>query len=136
MRKIQELDGRWIDMTRSKASFRQKLQVLVTVVWANILHGISSAHLGDSHFNHMRTQAVRALNEHHMGTSPLALLSLTAGPQSDPGYYALWHAIVDCRHFVKPDEWSILDELSVSTRQRPIWQHGFHDQYGLPIDLY
>eukprot|EP00438_Fugacium_kawagutii_P026061 Skav206839 [mRNA] locus=scaffold637:186877:191724:- [translate_table: standard] len=155
VKKIAGFDVRWGDLTRSKATFVQKLRILSNVVWANTLHGISSVHLGDTHFDHMRTQAVRALQEHHPGTSPIALLSLTAGPFSDPGYYALWHTIVDFRQYVPMSyAWAILDELSQpSTRQRPppgpcsvllhrleqmgwYWDQGFRDHYGLPVCLW
>eukprot|EP00438_Fugacium_kawagutii_P030608 Skav228345 [mRNA] locus=scaffold1898:184153:189039:+ [translate_table: standard] len=155
VQKIQNFEERWKSYARSKAPFDQKRRVLYTVIWPNVLHGISSAHLGKTHHDHMRTEAVRGLNEHHPGTSPIALLSLTQCPLADPGFYALWHTILDFRAYVTPEyAQPILDSLvQPSLRIQPPpgpcavllarvqeigwhWDNTFHDHLGWIIDLW
>lgn len=60
---------RWKEVHRSQAPYHQKLRALKSSAWANALHGSSSATIGDENYEPLRTGALRALGEHHNGTS-------------------------------------------------------------------
>ena len=84
--KLQPLWGR---LSRSLAPYRQKVQALRTKAWPACLHGIASVHLGDDHFQRLRTGAVQGIGEHSPGTSPPIHLSLVEPVGTDPQFQAL-----------------------------------------------
>ena len=92
-KKMEEFKPRWRSVQRSQAPYHQKLRAIKSVAWANTLHGISSANVGDENFEPLRTGALRALGEHHNGTSPIIHLSLVEHPSHDPAFNALWQTV-------------------------------------------
>ena len=119
--KIRNFKPRWGEFIRSKATYSQKLRAIKTAGYPNVLHGVSSVTLGDENYDEIRTGAVRALAEHHNGTSPILHLSLVEHPSSDPGYHSLWSTIRDFRnHMPKEVAVGILEKISLpSNRVKP-----------------
>eukprot|EP00438_Fugacium_kawagutii_P010337 Skav212590 [mRNA] locus=scaffold125:530151:534734:+ [translate_table: standard] len=153
--KIEAFQPRWALFARTSAPRPQKLQAITSVAFPNIFHAISSVHLGDLHHEHVRTAIVRCLKDNAPGTSPPMVLSLFEHPKHDPGFYALWHTILDFRHYTNPETSAmILEALSIPDRKRPkpgpcsvllerlhgigwFWEDGgFHDQWGVPVSLW
>lgn len=119
--KISLFSDRWKSLALSPAPYEQKLRAAKAVAWPNMLHGITSAHLGDPWYEDMRTGLVRALGEHKPGCSPLIHLSLVEHPSADPGYHAVWTSITQCRQYMTPEQcipqWSKL--AAATHRKRP-----------------
>ena len=101
--KIKQFQPRWQDLAMSHAPYPQKVMALKTVAWPNTLHGIASTHLGDQHYDGLRTAALQALRESKPGTSPMVHLSLCESPMSDPGCYALITTVCQFRQCISPD---------------------------------
>lgn len=101
--KIDAFKPRWKSLAISPAQYEQKLRAVKAVAWPNTMHGIASAHVGDPWYEDLRTGALRALNEHRPGCSPPIHLSLVEHPSADPGYYALWTTVRNCRQYMTPD---------------------------------
>ena len=74
----------WGRLARSMAPYHQKVQSLRTKAWASCLYGIASVHLGEEHFEQLRTEALQGLGEHSLGTSPPVHLSLVENVHTDP----------------------------------------------------
>ena len=74
----------WGRLARSMAPYHQKVQSLRTKAWASCLYGIASVHLGEEHFEQLRTEALQGLGEHSPGTSPPVHLSLVENVHTDP----------------------------------------------------
>ena len=66
----------WGRLHRSLAPYSQKLRALVSKAWPSCLHGISSVHLADDHYDKLRTGALQGLGERTNGASPIVHLSL------------------------------------------------------------
>ena len=120
-KKMEDFKPRWKAVQRSQAPYYQKLRALKSVAWANTLHGISSASIGDENYEPLRTGAVRALGEHHNGTSPIIHLSLVEHPSHDPAFRALWQTVIDTRNNVSKTvaEFIITKLAQASNRQKP-----------------
>ena len=147
---------RWRKFARSKATYRQKLKAVRMVAYPNVLHGIASAHVGEDHYEDIRTGAMTGICEQTAGASPYIHLSLVEFPTADPGFYALSKTVIDVRmnlsfeacqrsldnasqgsnrirHIVGPSHVLLhrLNQISWS------WQKdGFHDEFMQPIDLW
>ena len=119
--RISAFKERWKDFARSHAPYHQKLSAIKMVAWQNVLHGITSVHLSDEHHDELRTGALRGLQAHSAGTSPIAHLSLVEHPSADPGFFALWKTVSDIRTYLSPESCiRVLDEISrPTTRLRP-----------------
>ena len=91
------------------------------VAWPNVLHGITSIHLGNDHYEELRTGAMRGLKLEAWGASPPIQLSLVEHPLTDPAFHALWHTVSDVRMHLPLDTCErILDELAFPhNRTRP-----------------
>jgi ribonuclease HI len=148
----------WGRLARSMATYRQKVLALRSKAWASCLHGIASVHLGEEHFQKLRTGAVQGLGEHSPGTSPPVHLSLVENPACDPQYHALAATVTMFRTtYPHPEVASyVLTELhmprkTVVPRPGPVsvllarlhqiawtWQQGtvFLDQWQRQIDIY
>jgi len=148
----------WGRLSRSLATYRQKVLALRSKAWASCLHGVASVHLGEEHFQKLRTGAVQGLGEHSPGTSPPVHLSLVENPTCDPQFYALTATVnmfrstcpnVDLAEFVLAD--LHMPKKTVVPRPGPIsvmlarlhqlawnWYKGsvFLDQWQRPIDIY
>ena len=156
-KKIEAFSDRWKSLALSPATYTQKLRALKAVSWPNMLHGIASAHLGDPWYEDMRTAALRALHEHKPGASPPLHLSLVEHPSADPGYYAIWMTLRQCRQYMTPEMCGPqFSRLSADAkRKRPevgpcsvilhrlkqlYWQWDvggfFRDEWNSPIDLW
>ena len=103
-KRIEAFKPRWKDLAISPAPYSQKLRALRTVAWTTVLHGIPSAHQGPQHYDGLRTQALRALNEHGAGVSPLVHLSLVELPEYDPEFFALVTTTLHCRQILTRDQ--------------------------------
>eukprot|EP00435_Cladocopium_sp_Y103_P013223 s3565_g3.t1 len=154
--KIEGFKDRWKSLALSPAAYEQKLRAVKVVAWTSTLHGIASAHLGDSWFDDLRTGAMRALKEHKPGCSPSVHLSLFEHPSADPAFHALWTTITQCRNYMNPDTCNPqFASLATQQRKRPRvgpcsvvmhrlaqihwkWDDGgfFRDAWGSPIDLW
>ena len=147
----------WNKLSRSSAPYHQKVRALQAKAWPAFLHGISSVHLSDDHYDKLRTGAVRALGEHSAGVAPAAHLSLIEPVGTDPQFQSIWMTVTMARQMMlTPDHlhWC-LQELHiarprVAPRPGPVsvllhrlhqvawsWVHGsiFADQWGFPIDI-
>ena len=98
--KMDSFKPRWKSVQRSQAPYNQKLKAIKVSAWTNAMHGVSSANIGDENYEPLRTGAVRALGEHHNGTSPIIHLSLVEHPSHDPAYHALWQTVSDARNHI------------------------------------
>ena len=119
--KINKFKPRWKDMSRSKATYAQKIKTLKALAWPNTMHGVSSVHLSDEHHDTLRTGAMMGLNQQSKGASPKIHLSLIEKPGADPGFYALWSTLMDFRTQTTFDSCSaILDKITLDhNRVRP-----------------
>eukprot|EP00438_Fugacium_kawagutii_P015307 Skav221896 [mRNA] locus=scaffold1395:707190:712031:+ [translate_table: standard] len=153
--KIDSFQERWVWFARSHASRAQKLRAVVSSAWPNVLHAVSSVHLGDQHLAHLRTAVARCTKDAKPGTSPSLVLSLFEHVRHDPGYWALLNTVKDFRaHTTFEYGAIILDDLNAADRKRPKpgpcsvllerlhavgWRwlsHTFVDQWDMPIDLW
>lgn len=83
----------WGKLARSLAPYHQKIQALRSKAWPACLHGVASVHLGDEHFQRLRTGAVQGIGEHCPGTSPPIHLSLVEKVQTDPQFHAIFSTV-------------------------------------------
>ena len=147
----------WKDLARSYAPMRQKTHALRSVARPNILHGVSSVHLGSHHFDSLRTHALRGLVDQTPGTSPTAFLALCEHPSLDPEFHSIWDTVKDFRVLTNYDAVGPMLECCVqpTTRVRPApgpchvllnrlqsigwsWDDAgfFRDTWSQPIDLW
>lgn len=56
--RIQTFRDGWGSFARSHAPHHQKIKALKMVAWPNVLHGITSIHLGNDHYEELRTGAM------------------------------------------------------------------------------
>ena len=153
-----QLKELWGKLARSLAPYSQKVQALRTEAWPAGLHGVASVHLGDEHYQKLRTGAVQGIGEHSPGTSPITHLSLIEPVHTDPQFRALYNTAIMFRSsYAHPDLASFcLEELhlpkkTVVTRPGPVsvlldclhqiawaWRYEvvFLDHWGLPIDIW
>ena len=147
---------RWRDFARSRATYRQKLKAVRMVAYPNMLHGITSVHVGEDHYEEARTGVMTGLCEQSAGASPYIHLSMVEFPTADPGFFAVCKTVMDARVHLQPEACQrILDQASQpSSRLRHkvgpchvllhrlqqigwSWHaDGFHDEYMHPIDLW
>ena len=119
--RIKLFRDRWPAFARSHAPHRQKIKALKMVAWPNALHGATSIHLGNDHYEELRTGAMRGLTLQAWGASPLIQLSLVEHPSADPAFHVLWHTVADIRmHLPLETCERIFDEIALPTsRLRP-----------------
>eukprot|EP00435_Cladocopium_sp_Y103_P027778 s1703_g6.t2 len=154
--KIEAFASRWKSLALSPASYDQKLRAIKMMAFPNMLHGIASAHLGDSWYEDIRTGAMRALREHKPGCAPPIHLSLVEHPSADPGFHAMWLTVTQCRNYMTPEQCHPqFSRLATSARKRPevgpcsvvlhslskvFWKWDeagfFRDCWGSPVDLW
>lgn len=155
VQKIENFQDRWVWFARSQATRSQKLRAVSSAAWPNVSHAVSSVHLGEHHYTHLRTAVARCTNDSKPGTSPSLVLSLFENLTCDPEYWALLQTVKDFRN---QTNWEyaaiILESLTQDLRKRPktgpcsvalqrlnsigwSWEDGsFLDQWGLPINLW
>lgn len=147
---------RWRDFARSNATYKQKIIAVRMVAYPNVLHGIASVHVGEDHYEEIRTGVMTGLCEESAGASPYIHLSLLEFPTADPGFYALHKTVIDVRNHLTFEACQrILDHAAQpSNRQRFIvgpchvllhrshqigwsWHsNGFCDEFLQPIDIW
>lgn len=117
--RIKAFRDRWGSFARSHAPHRHKIKALKMVAWPNVLHGITSIHLGEDHYEELRTGAMRGLTLE--AYAPPIQLSLVEHPSVDPAFHALWHTVLDIRMHVPLDTCErILDDIALPhSRIRP-----------------
>ena len=94
-KKLEKLGALWGRLARSTAPYSQKIKAILSKAWPLSLHAISSAHLGDEHFDKMRTGAIQGIKCQRAGMSPRIHLSLVENPKVDPQMYALMSTVVN-----------------------------------------
>ena len=146
----------WSALRRSRAPLWQKLTLLYTKCWPRALHGSSGCPLAESELQSLRATATSALRIRPGGSS--SLLRLNLGPTSlcDPGFYQIWHCVLDFRQVAASvpqfvGQWrcfmsrldgrplhgpftkllQMLGQVAWSLGQPPL----VHDHEGLPHDL-
>ena len=62
-----------------------------------------SVHLGDEHYEQLRTGALRGLGEQCGGASPALHLSLVEHPSADPGFHGVLKTVMDFRSMTEAD---------------------------------
>eukprot|EP00435_Cladocopium_sp_Y103_P023602 s1561_g5.t1 len=156
-KKCKKMGPLWNRLSRSLATYKNKVRSIKTKAWPSCLHAVASVHMADSHFGKLRTGAMQALGEHSRGTSPPVHLSLVESPQTDPQCFALLSTIMTYRmvgkgstdfsntmaHLHEPRQTVVPPPGPLSvllTRLQQIawsWQHSsvFHDQFGMPCDI-
>ena len=87
--RISALDEVWPRLAGSPSPYRAKINALQTAAWPKALYGCSTAQLGKSHFQRLRTGAMRGLNVRKPGANALVHLSLVKYPVADPAFFAL-----------------------------------------------
>ena len=87
--RIASLDAVWPRLASSPSPYRAKVSALSTAVWPRALYGCSTAQLAKSHFQRLRTGALRGLQAQKPGANPLIHLSLVEYPVADPAFFAL-----------------------------------------------
>ena len=119
--RIEKFKPRWKQLSNSPAGYTQKLLALRSVAWANVLRGAPSAHLGPKHFEGLRTHALRAIQEHGAGVSPIVHLSLVEHPSFDPEFAVLMTTFSQCRQCLTREQMSpVLNQLSMAPpKKRP-----------------
>eukprot|EP00438_Fugacium_kawagutii_P021050 Skav222606 [mRNA] locus=scaffold5038:163421:168487:- [translate_table: standard] len=117
--RIKSMTEHWHKLSRSTASYRQKLNSLVSAAWPKALHGVAIVKLGDAHIAKLRTGAMKGLGSTNKGISPLLHLSFLHGDVVDPGFYTLWQTVLCFRRYANPaDTWHVLDHLAAAGDKR------------------
>ena len=93
----------WSWLARSLAPVRQKFQMLASVMWPRMLHGISGLWIGADHCKRLRTSAMTSLGWRRKGASSLLQFGLGSDLRADPGFWCLVNTIVDFRRYADPD---------------------------------
>eukprot|EP00435_Cladocopium_sp_Y103_P048140 s519_g14.t1 len=154
--KLAKLEDTWHKLGRSNAPLMRKFQILRIVTWPRALHAASTVHLGPSHFDHARAQAMQALGLSKMGSNPQIQLALICHPLSDPEFYATWDSLSQARRHGEPTIFNVLLAYAAQmelTKVKPgpagvlylrLFQLGwsyagesvFHDEGSNPIHLW
>lgn len=104
VQRIEQTSELWNRLSRSPSPYKRKAHALKTKAWPRCLHGIASVHVGDVHYDHLRTGALRGLGEHTSGASPPIHLSLIERPSTDPQFYSLLVTLLTFRSCPPPEE--------------------------------
>ena len=113
----------WTALARSPAPYRQKTHALRVKGWPQALSAGTSASLGPSHLQALRTGACRGLKIHAPGISPLVHLSLIEHPMTDPGCNLLLQTVHTFRRHANHDQVNLIMETALrdwsELRHRP-----------------
>jgi len=101
--KFKALPDLWHLLSKSQASYEQKIKVLRTVAWPRAMYAISTVHVGNAHFIDARAGAFQAIGGTKAGANPQIHLSLTTYPTADPEFYALWNTVTQFRRNIVPE---------------------------------
>ena len=101
--KFKALPALWHLLSRSQATYDQKLKVLRTVAWPRAMYAVSTVHIGSAHFVDARAGAFQAIGGTKAGANPQIHLSLTTHPSADPEFYALWNTVQQFRRNIPPE---------------------------------
>ena len=102
-KRLDKLPIIWTRMKLSFSPYRYKLVALYQLGWPKALHGISITNLGRSHFQSLRTGAMKGLNVAKVGANPCLHLCLH-DPQADPEFFALYQTVRECRELGQIDQ--------------------------------
>ena len=108
VKRIAAMSPIWNKLARSLAPYGQKLRAIRSKGWAHCLHAISSAHVGDCHFQSLRTGVMQALSQNAMGSAPQVQLSIIETPMTDPQCHAIWQTVSDFRNQFDEDDASFI----------------------------
>ena len=86
----------WRLLRTCHSPFKLKCTALLQLAWPRALHGISIVKLGSSHYDSLRTGAVRGLRFSQVGSNPLLLLA-SVGSLHDPEAWAILQTFRDAR---------------------------------------
>lgn len=95
--RIHALRDLWPKLATSNAPRKQKVRILRAVAWTRGLHGSSITHLGETHHEHLRAQAMKAIGLSKPGANPQIQLSLLETPNADPEYAVLVDSVMQFR---------------------------------------
>eukprot|EP00438_Fugacium_kawagutii_P025977 Skav226705 [mRNA] locus=scaffold3811:49529:53953:- [translate_table: standard] len=87
----------WTWLRRSFAPNEQKLQMLRSVAWPRMLHGIAGVIVGAEHLRKLRSQAMQAFGWNKQGASALIQLGLQVEPSHDPEFWSLLQTTLTVR---------------------------------------
>ena len=93
----------WTWLARSTAPVSQKLQLLGSVMWPRMLHGVSGLWISDSHCKKLRAAAMQSLGWKRKGASSVVQIGLCADPRADPGFHCVVTTILDFRRYCQPE---------------------------------
>lgn len=110
----------WNRLSRSLASYSQKVRAVKTKAWPNCLHGSTSTHIGEENFEALRTGCMQGLKVSHAGTSPLARMSLIEDPSLDPQFFTIFKTFSDFRSMIDSNVAAcVMQSLQYDPRLRP-----------------
>ena len=118
--KFKALPALWHLLSRSHATYDQKLKVLRTVAWPRAMYSVSTVHIGNAHFVDARAGAFQAIGGTKAGANPQIHLSLTTHPSADPEFFALWNTAQQFRRNIPPEllDATLAPTAVVPTRKR------------------
>lgn len=96
IQRIDAMDYTWKMLRASLCPYRSKVFALKILAWPRSLYGISTVHIGKSHYEKLRSNAFRGLRQARVGSSPVLHLPL-AGFTADPEGYAILQTFKDAR---------------------------------------
>ena len=100
--RIHSLEEFWGNLRKNLSPYHLKVRALRTIAWPRGLHAVSSAPLGKTLLNGLRSKACISLLGRRAGVNPLVLLGLLE-PDSDPQWHALIQTVRDVRSFAPVD---------------------------------
>ena len=101
--RIKGMKQTWTRLRLSLSPYKYKLIALGVMAWPRALHGVSVVPLGLSHFQTLRSGAMRGLKADRIGANPILHLSTTSW-HGDPELWAIIQTIKDAREFGGADK--------------------------------
>ena len=118
--KCAKMSQLWGKLSRSLATYDQKLRACRAKAWPRCLHAVENVHLADEHFDRLRTGVMQAIHASRKGASPLIHLSLLEDPRTDPQYHALCATVCTIRQYLTEEAISfVCDAIQNEVRIRP-----------------
>lgn len=96
VQRIGALVSLWPRLRASMSPVWVKARILKQLAWPRAFYSVSVVHLGDTHFSHLRTGALRALGANRIGASPSLHLS-TWQLWSDPEAWCILQTFREAR---------------------------------------
>eukprot|EP00438_Fugacium_kawagutii_P021867 Skav233036 [mRNA] locus=scaffold909:1064996:1071975:+ [translate_table: standard] len=97
-KRVKSMKDIWVRLKLSTSPLQHKVTALLMMAWPRALHGISLVHLGSSHFQSLRSGALKGLKTNRKGANPMVQLC-SFGLHVDPEMWAVLATIKDARAF-------------------------------------